>query len=123
MIGEIIIELLRPIPFSVLLFILTISWYVLSRKQSRLPPGPWAWPVLGNIPYVAQSTKSFTDRLMDLHREYGEIATLKLGKEIIVFVFGAKMIHKACIGHNDDFRFRPDHLFAFNKVFNKRKEE
>lgn len=120
MIVEIIQEFLQPIPLFVFALILIASWYALSYKQIGLPPGPRAWPVLGNIPYVKQGNKSFGDRLMDLYRDYGEIVTLKLGKELLVFVFGAKMIHKACVEHNDDFKFRPEHLYAFNQVFNKR---
>ena len=30
------------------------------------------------------------------------------------------MIHKTCVAHNDEFKFRPEHLYAFNQVFNKR---
>lgn len=120
MLLEILQGFLQPVTLFVFTLILGFSWYLLPHKQRRLPPGPRAWPLLANIPYVRQGNKSFSDRLMDLYREFGEIATLKIGKETLVFVFGAKMIHKACVEQNEDFKFRPEHLYAFKRVFNKR---
>ena len=56
---------------------------------------------------------------MDLYREFGPVARLRFGPNInVVFVFGADMIRKAGVEHNEDFKFRPNNIFLIKKAIN-----
>ena len=119
MILDLLYEFLDPRTFLVFASFLLVAWYLLGESRFRLPPGPTAWPLVGSFPYVGRGNKAFYMRMMDLYREYGPIARLKIGRSInIVFVFGAEMIRKAGVEHNDDFKFRPNNIFMANKIFN-----
>ena len=119
MILDLLYEFLDLRTLLVFASFLLVAWYLFGESRFRLPPGPTAWPLIGSFLYVRRGNKALYMRMMDLYREYGPIARLKIGRSInIVFVFGADMIRKAGVEHNDDFKFRPNNIFMANKIFN-----
>jgi hypothetical protein len=48
-------------------------------KSSKLPPGPWPWPIVGNFPHIASALPHRT--LRALTNKFGGLMYLKLGTE------------------------------------------
>ncbi|GMY07101.1 (s)-n-methylcoclaurine 3'-hydroxylase-like protein [Fagus crenata] len=67
--------LLLPIP----LFFLYIKH--LFSKNPPLPPGPFAWPIIGNIFQMGSQLHSI---LADLARVHGPLMSLRLGTQISI---------------------------------------
>jgi hypothetical protein len=65
--------LLLPIP----LFFLCIKHFF--SKNPPLPPGPFAWPILGNIPQMGRQFHSILASLATVH---GPLMSLRLGTQI-----------------------------------------
>ncbi|XP_038060350.1 cytochrome P450 2D3-like [Patiria miniata] len=58
-----------------LLIFLVVLW-LLRGRQKNLPPGPWRWPLLGNIPALARSKKLIHELFMDWGRQYGGVMSV-----------------------------------------------
>ena len=111
--------LLEPTTLFVFFSFLLVAWYFFTDRHLKLPPGPTPWPLIGSFPYVRRGNKFLYARLMDLYREFGPVARLRFGPNInVVFVFGADMIRKAGVEHNEDFKFRPNNIFLIKKAIN-----
>ncbi|KAL6576622.1 hypothetical protein OROMI_010898 [Orobanche minor] len=53
-----------------------------SKARLKLPPGPYAWPIIGNI-LAVDSQKTHT-WLADLTHQYGPFISLKLGPNVLL---------------------------------------
>lgn len=92
---------------AVVLFYWLVGKY---RKSKSLPPGPFAWPVIGNIRMFQKDTQGYK-KFTALARKYGNIYRLYCGSTLIVMLNGYDAIHEAFTKQAEVFTDRPQ-LFA-----------
>ncbi|KAM9801718.1 cytochrome P450 2A13-like [Neosynchiropus ocellatus] len=85
--------------------ILVLLWIMKDRAgPSRLPPGPTALPLVGN---VLQLDKKFPFRtLVEMSSSYGPVMTLYLGWQRAVVLVGHDAVKEALVDQADDFTGR-----------------
>ncbi|NWS72491.1 CP1B1 protein, partial [Crotophaga sulcirostris] len=100
-----------------LLLLLTLGAVLLlarTRRRSgtkrgfsgkRSPPGPFAWPLVGNALQVGRLPHLAFERLA---RRYGAIFQLRLGCRRVVVLNGEVVIRRALVGLGAHFAGRPD---------------
>ena len=71
--------------------------YNLRKKRYRLPPGPWAWPLLGNIKDVASKDVSFYVTLTRWTEKYGPVISVYMGNELCVTLNNLDVITEALV--------------------------
>ncbi len=83
--------------------------YVLLRKSNRmrLPPGPWPWPVVGNLLQLHQGGKNLHKTFAGLAQQYGPIVYLSLGSVQTVVVSSPMMAKEFLKTHDQEFQYRP----------------
>ncbi|GLJ32532.1 hypothetical protein SUGI_0654570 [Cryptomeria japonica] len=88
----------------------TLSYFLLDlirrRKKKRrenLPPGPPAWPIVGNI---LQLGKKPNESLWALSQKYGPLMTLSLGMKTAVVVSSSEMAKEVFKTHDQNFAGR-----------------
>ena len=77
------------------IFIL-LSWYFTKPKNT--PPGPFTWPVIGNLPTLALSvfTKEPRHKLMTrMGLKYGKVISINSGSRHMIVLNDAKVIREA----------------------------
>ncbi|KAM7410065.1 hypothetical protein PAMA_001494 [Pampus argenteus] len=94
--------------WSLLLFtlvFLVIAGYIRNRRPSSFPPGPWAFPFVGNI---------FSVNLDDVHgdmkrlaEKYGDVYSLKMGHSWIVVLNGFSTLQEGLLTKGDALADRP----------------
>ncbi|KAH0470766.1 hypothetical protein IEQ34_000489 [Dendrobium chrysotoxum] len=99
-----------------LLFLLWVSLcgaifvFLFSSFTSRkLPPGPPAAPIIGNLLWLRRSLKiqNLESVLHSLRARYGPIFTLRIGSVPAIFITDGSLAHKALIEHGATFSDRP----------------
>ncbi|XP_060212514.1 cytochrome P450 77A2-like [Lycium barbarum] len=97
--------------FTILAFVLSGLIFLVSKKSKskklNLPPGPPAWPVVGNLFQVARSGKSFFQYVRELRPKYGSIFTLRMGTRTMIIVSNADLVHEALVQKGQVFASRP----------------
>lgn len=92
-----------------LLFIIT-NWPML-RRRSTLPPGPFPWPILGNLlqldPVQPQKTCQKWSKV------YGPVFTVWLGSQPMVMVTDYELMKDALTKHGDQLSQRP-RIYAYD---------
>ncbi|XP_069489454.1 cytochrome P450 2A13-like [Ambystoma mexicanum] len=88
---------------SVLLF-----WYFWRTydERSRLPPGPFPLPLIGNLHQI--STGDMVNSLKALSRKYGPVFTLHLGMRRVVVLWGYDAVKEALVYQGEEFSGRGD---------------
>ncbi|XP_068597103.1 cytochrome P450 1B1 [Brachionichthys hirsutus] len=79
-------------------------WRWLRRGSTRRPPGPIAWPVVGNAAQMGNAPHLYFERL---ERKYGSVFQIKLGCRSVV-VLNGDSIKQALVKQGRDFAGRPD---------------
>eukprot|EP01018_Ginkgo_biloba_P006515 Gb_15955 [translate_table: standard] len=79
---------------SILVFVLIFK---AGKKKNRLPPGPPAWPIVGNL---FQLGSKLNESLYQLSKKYGPLMTLQLGMKTAV-VISSPAIAKEVLKDND----------------------
>lgn len=91
--------------------VLLLIIVVYRQRQSRnLPPGPLAWPVVGNIQLFQKDPNGYK-KFTDLAHKYGHVYRLFCGSTLIVMLNGYDTIHEAFSKQAHVFTDRPQ-LFA-----------
>ncbi|XP_072919926.1 cytochrome P450 2C38-like [Hemitrygon akajei] len=75
-----------------------------QRQKGRLPPGPPALPIVGNL--FQLDFKAPHKSLIKLSEQYGPVFTFWFGSFPAVVVCGAEAMREALIGHGYDFSGR-----------------
>ncbi|CAI0440760.1 unnamed protein product [Linum tenue] len=93
-------------------FLVSIWTCVVKRPPSsppaaRLPPGPWALPLVGNLHQMALGSSLPHRRLRDLARQYGPVMRLRFGEVPIVVVSSAEWAQLFLQAHDASFAARP----------------
>lgn len=81
---QLIVEV--PLP-ALLLLLITLWWYVTQYQAPKKPPGPWSWPILGNLPTLSWSKKLPHQTLRDLAAKHGGFMYLRLGMQVVTTVY------------------------------------
>lgn len=87
--------------------LVVILWLLLQRKshkQHRLPPGPTALPILGNLPQLDRRAPFKT--FLELSKSYGPVVTVHLGPVRAVVLVGYDAVKEALVDQADDFTGR-----------------
>ncbi|XP_014368134.2 cytochrome P450 18a1 [Papilio machaon] len=90
-----------PLVLGVVLVYLTAWLLVLIRETRKLPPGPWAPPIVGYLPFLGVRHKTF----LSLARNYGPLFSARLGNQLTVVLCDYKLIREAF--RREEFTGRP----------------
>ncbi|KAK5885370.1 hypothetical protein CesoFtcFv8_019083 [Champsocephalus esox] len=92
--------------------IVALLWLcsVKNRRKYRLPPGPYALPLVGNLPQLDKNApfKSF----LKFSETYGPVITVYLGWQRTVVLVGYDAVKEALVDHADDFTGRAPRPFS-----------
>uniref|UniRef100_Q7M1E6 Cytochrome P450 92B1 n=1 Tax=Petunia hybrida TaxID=4102 RepID=Q7M1E6_PETHY len=85
---------------------LTIISKVIKNKfpKRKLPPGPWPWPVIGNLNLVGSNPH---ESLHYLSQKYGDLMLLKFGSKPVLIVSSPEMAKEFLKTHDAIFASRP----------------
>jgi len=88
-----------------LLVVLLIIILRLARNshQSRLPPGPKRWPIIGNIHLLGSKPHC---SLANLSKTYGPLMSLRLGSATIVVISSPDVAKEMFLQHDSTFSSR-----------------
>lgn len=79
-------------------------WRWLRQRTTRCPPGPIAWPLIGNAAQIGKAPHLYFTRMA---QKYGEVFQIKLGSRTVV-VLNGDSIRQALIKQGPEFAGRPD---------------
>ena len=94
-------ELAWPI-LAIILVILIINHF---HGTGNLPPGPFAFPIIGNAYKLAVDSRHVD--LMELEKQYGKVFRLFLGSKLVVVASGASAIKEVLVTKSAEFAGRP----------------
>nr|XP_032634090.1 cytochrome P450 2H2-like isoform X2 [Chelonoidis abingdonii] len=86
---------------SCLLFL--SAWKKMSGS-GKLPPGPIAFPIIGNA--LQLNMKNLPQSVRELSEKYGPVFTIYLGSERVVVLYGQEAVKEALIDQGDEFSDR-----------------
>ncbi|XP_053624011.1 probable cytochrome P450 305a1 isoform X1 [Plodia interpunctella] len=104
--------------------IILVTGYVLKSiiKPKNYPPGPSWYPLFGSSYVVENMSKKYGAQwkgLSKLAKQYStKVLGLKLGRELLVVVFGEKNVHQ--VFTQKEFEGRPDSFFLRLRCLGKR---
>ncbi|KAH7276417.1 hypothetical protein KP509_39G006500 [Ceratopteris richardii] len=75
-----------------------------KSKVKRFPPGPWSWPIVGNMHLLANLPHQV---IRDLSRQYGPIIGLRLGQQPAIAVCSPSLAKEVLMTHDSVFGNRP----------------
>lgn len=109
---------------AVLLFlvILGLLAYLDTKKPKRYPPGPKWWPLVGSAPAILEAHKRtgyFFEATAELARKYGPVLGLKVGRDLLVVVYGPQAVREFLM--SDDLGGRPRDEFFRMRTWGKRR--
>ncbi|XP_055957316.1 cytochrome P450 2J6-like [Patella vulgata] len=110
-------------PYTLLLglvMVLLIAVIMSQQEQPGIPPGPSAWPVVGNVfdmggKYKGKRHKYFDD----MRKKYGSIYRFYFGNQLYVVLNDADSIEEAFVKHKSEFSNRPVDAFWIVRESNK----
>ncbi|KAK6183231.1 hypothetical protein SNE40_010752 [Patella caerulea] len=89
-----------------------------SRRHIKLPPGPYAFPIVGNMPQLAGVVDPW--KVFLRHRaKYGDVVMYSVGSLKMVVVCGYKTIREVLIDKGHCVSNRPNWLYIIDKLFNR----
>lgn len=88
----------------------------MSRRRYRLPPGPWAWPIFGNLLQLKGKKGIYYDIIM-FRKTYGDVFRLKMGVHEVVFVFGYEYAHEILVKNGALTTRHPNWMYIPNTIF------
>ena len=103
-----------PLTLTILLLLLGSVWtfiHILLRPKNerKLPPGPWALPIIGNLHMLGDLPHR---ALQSLAKTYGPIMSLRLGHVPTIVVSSPQAAELFLKTHDTIFASRPKLQFA-----------
>ncbi|GLJ49899.1 hypothetical protein SUGI_1060730 [Cryptomeria japonica] len=77
-----------PTTMAVTILVMLLIFYIFSRQRRRLPPGPFPWPIVGNLLQMGELVHR---SLHDISKKYGPIASLKLSSVTAIVISSPEM--------------------------------
>ncbi|XP_043837525.1 cytochrome P450 1A2 isoform X1 [Dromiciops gliroides] len=105
-------ELLLAFVIFCLVFWIIESYPQRVPKGLKSPPGPWAWPLIGNILTLGKNPHLALARLRE---KYGDVMQIHIGSTPVLVLSGLETIRQALVRQGEDFKGRPD-LYSFTLV-------
>ncbi|CAK9231156.1 unnamed protein product [Sphagnum troendelagicum] len=90
-----------------------VAHFVFYRRFRHLPPGPWPWPVVGNLFLLGSSPHQ---AFAHLAKKYRPLVYLRLGSRHTVIVSSPAMAKEFLLTHDRVFQYR--RLSTVNKILN-----
>uniref|UniRef100_A0A8C0GGR2 unspecific monooxygenase n=1 Tax=Chelonoidis abingdonii TaxID=106734 RepID=A0A8C0GGR2_CHEAB len=84
--------------------LLFLSAWIKMSGSGKLPPGPVAFPIIGNA--LQLNMKNLSQSMSELREKYGPIFTIYLGSERVVVLYGQEVVKEALIDQGDEFSDR-----------------
>jgi len=98
---------LQPVlVFLISLFFLRLVLWGIWRYRN-LPPGPPAWPIVGNLLQIGISSGELQSSVKKFHERYGPIFTMWLGSRPLLMIASRELAHEALIEKGSVFADRP----------------
>ncbi|WCJ37116.1 Cytochrome P450 726A27 [Euphorbia peplus] len=111
-----------PVLFSFFIFIFILIKIVKKQTQNSIsPPGPWKYPILGNIPQLAAGGKLPHHRLRDLAKIHGPVMNIQLGQVKSIVISSPETAKEVLKTQDIQFANRPL-LLAGEMVLYNRKD-
>ncbi|XP_026165510.1 cytochrome P450 1B1 [Mastacembelus armatus] len=79
-------------------------WRWFRQRSIPSPPGPFAWPIVGNAAQLGNAPHLYFSRMAE---KYGNVFQIKLGSRTVV-VLNGDAIKQALVKQGTDFAGRPD---------------
>ncbi|XP_078657794.1 cytochrome P450 1A1-like [Branchiostoma floridae x Branchiostoma belcheri] len=95
-----------------------VSWVLDIIKRWRMPPGPFFWPIIGNLLMFGGQ---FYLTFVELGKKYGDVFSLKLGMRDVVVLNSLDVIREAFVKKGADFAGRT-HTMTGDLVSEGRKD-
>nr|XP_033808922.1 cytochrome P450 1B1-like [Geotrypetes seraphini] len=99
-------EQVQPALLASLLLLLCfeVALRVRSPRRTRSPPGPFAWPLLGNVMQLGELPHLTFCRMA---QKYGDVFQIRLGRRAVLVLNGEAAIRRALLGQCAQFAGRP----------------
>ncbi|KAJ6811716.1 premnaspirodiene oxygenase-like [Iris pallida] len=99
--------------FLVSFFLLLLLLIVTTKRNKRtprvvLPPGPWKFPIIGNMHHLIVGAAPIHHKLRDLAVKYGPVMHLKLGEVDHIVVSSPEAAREVTKTHDLNFASRPE---------------
>uniref|UniRef100_A0A8C5MF92 Cytochrome P450 1B1 n=1 Tax=Leptobrachium leishanense TaxID=445787 RepID=A0A8C5MF92_9ANUR len=91
------------VSFAFLICLEACMW-VRSHGQKKTPPGPFPWPLVGNVMQLGQMPHL---TFCKMAQKYGNVFQIRLGNHDIVVLNGESTIREALVKHSAEFAGRP----------------
>jgi cytochrome P450 len=101
-------------PLLLLILLVVVLQRFGFRKSQKLPPGPWPWPVVGNLFMLGKSPHIALTRFAE---KYGPLVCLRLGSTHTVVASSPALAKEFLKTQDHVFQARPASL-AFNILSN-----
>ncbi|XP_036363001.1 cytochrome P450 2J6-like isoform X3 [Octopus sinensis] len=100
--------------------LLLARWLITRSKYNyNLPPGPIAFPIIGNIPQMATTT-DINLKMKELRKQFGGIFRLNFGSETFVIVCKTEWILEGLVKKGDEFKGRPFWMYLAKIITQKK---
>ncbi|XP_053331192.1 cytochrome P450 1B1-like [Spea bombifrons] len=100
-------ENLQPALMFTFVFLICLEacMWVRSHGQRKTPPGPFRWPLVGNVMQLGQIPHL---TFCKMAQKYGNVFQIRLGSQDIVVLNGDDTIRQALVKHSAEFAGRPN---------------
>ncbi|CAG7819352.1 unnamed protein product, partial [Allacma fusca] len=96
-----------------------VLFLFLRPRRSKLPPGPYQWPLVGNLFQVARADPKYPhNAFMKLAEKYGEIMFLRMGTVNTAVINGYDACKIALLA-GDDFSGRINDKWFLDRTFGR----
>ncbi|WCJ37121.1 cytochrome P450 family 71 subfamily B polypeptide 2 [Euphorbia peplus] len=112
-----------PVFLSFIIFMIFVMVFRIRKKQhdqdSNRPPGPWKFPILGNLPHLLLSSDLTHQRFQALSLTCGPVMSLQLGQVPAIIISSAEAAKQVMKIHAESFAERPMVLDAQIVLYNR----
>lgn len=91
--------------WAVLVFVVLAFVFNRISEAKSLPPGPFPWPIIGNVLKLAADTRHID--LMAMEKEYGHVFRVYIGSQLVVVVSGVEAVREVLVTRSAEFAGRP----------------
>nr|BAF58168.1 cytochrome P450 1A2 [Pusa sibirica] len=105
--------LLASAVFCLMLWVVR-AWQPRVPKGLKSPPGPWGWPLLGNVLTLRKNPHLALSRLS---QRYGDVLQIHIGSTPVLVLSGLDTVRQALVRQGEDFKGRPN-LYSFTLITN-----